>query len=782
MDYRMSSFTFPWSVSRLFTRPLRFIIPVFLIYCGLHVAFTSAPKWAKWISKLRTLRRPRLQPTIRGESLPAVDAHPLEEDNAISVDSDTTSSNEVPGDSRGRGGWLNLFSLNFSWRRSQFQTQNLPLRDQSPPPRAMCPIDILHVDEDAVVDIVAVHGLAANPDYAWIWQPKNNPRDSKGQSIEGYPTKHVNWLKELLPDSLSSAQLPCRVITFNYDSRWFMDAPQQRLSNISDNLLTSLQSARDKATTRPLIFIGHSFGGNLIEQAIVSACLHGSEHAIIAQSTVGVIFLGTPHRGSNAASWGHLIASLAPSSFSCEYRILEALKEHSDSSTDRLKLFSRWLFSESLPVVCFFELQKTDYSSRIGPVAKIKSFKDLVVPEHSAGIDGHTTISLNTDHLKINKFYGPNDASFRLVFPQIERMARGAEETIKRRLNRRRIPENDGKASLNVQRYLREMRVTNPKDILSRIVLQKGDRVRNTCHWILDQKEFSTWAASGDPELLRLIGSPGIGKTIMSTFLVETLTDKAEKSHNSTFAYFFCDDKIQDRKTPTAILRSLIWQLLLQREELSTHIKSDFDKHKDDNRFNDLFDDFFPLWRIFQNMVLDVQAGEVFILIDALDECDKSTRKGLLQNIKSLFRDSPKTGHKVKFLVTCRPDIADIEGALKNVGVSLRMDSAHVNNDLLKYIDAKTQELAEAKGYQDSLIKKIRDTFRTESGGTFLWVSLMVAELGREDVLISDVQKKLKELPHGLDELTPRFYTECPAASNMLLNLSCISWLLLSVH
>ncbi|KAH6881114.1 hypothetical protein B0T10DRAFT_565294 [Thelonectria olida] len=56
-------------------------------------------------------------------------------------------------------------------------------------------------------------------------------------------------------------------MTFNYDSKWFMNAPQQRLSNISDKLLVSLRHKREKqATGRPLIFIGHSFGGNLVEQ------------------------------------------------------------------------------------------------------------------------------------------------------------------------------------------------------------------------------------------------------------------------------------------------------------------------------------------------------------------------------------------------------------------------------------------------------------------------------------------------------------------------------------
>lgn len=91
-----------------------------------------------------------------------------------------------------------------------------------------------------LLSIVAVHGLGANPDYAWVWLPKNNPGDRPE-----YPNKPYNWLKELLPNKLSCR---VRVMTFNYDSKWFMNAPQQRLSNISDTLLHSLQNKRKEVS------------------------------------------------------------------------------------------------------------------------------------------------------------------------------------------------------------------------------------------------------------------------------------------------------------------------------------------------------------------------------------------------------------------------------------------------------------------------------------------------------------------------------------------------------
>ncbi|KAG7429088.1 Ankyrin repeat domain-containing protein 50 [Fusarium oxysporum f. sp. raphani] len=532
------------------------------------------------------------------------------------------------------------------------------------------------------------------------------------------------------------------------------ERPQQRLSNISDTLLVSLRNKRDRqATGRPLIFIGHSFGGNLIEQAIVSASRQ-SGYLEIAESTVGVVFLGTPHRGSAAASWGVLITSLAPPQLTAENRILKDLEEQSSSLTDRLHDFSRWLFVESVPVVCFFEQLATDYSSRMGAVGKIIPSRELVVPETSACIDGHPKISLHADHFKINKFYGPDDPSFKLVYPEIKRMAQGAQDILNHRRNPKTIPMDQSATSGDIRTCLQEMRVTNPRDILSDIRSQKGKRIGHTCEWILKREEFSAWGTNDNSQLLRLIGSPGIGKTMMSTFLIEVLKGKVEKSPDKMFAYFLCDYRYPEQRSPTAILRSLIWQLLLQRNGLFQHMRPDFEKHKDSRLFECLFENFSALWRIFHDMLQDEHAGEVFILIDALDECDKSTRKALLRFTRELFQASPKSAGNFKFLVTCRPEIGDIEFELDGISVPLKMDSREVNTDLSDYINLKCEDLAQRKEYSQSLKEDVKEALESRAGGTFLWVSLMINEL--ESTPKYEVANKLKDLPAGLDETYTR--------------------------
>ena len=117
---------------------------------------------------------------------------------------------------------------------------------------------VLHEGETPSVDIVAVHGLGANPAWAWVRKvgEKQTPQ-----------YKEVNWLadKDLLPAEIPHA----RIMTFSYHSRWHEDAPKQGLALCADQLLAALDDRRrrEKETKyRPIIFIGHSFGGIVIER------------------------------------------------------------------------------------------------------------------------------------------------------------------------------------------------------------------------------------------------------------------------------------------------------------------------------------------------------------------------------------------------------------------------------------------------------------------------------------------------------------------------------------
>lgn len=77
----------------------------------------------------------------------------------------------------------------------------------------------------------------------------------------------------------------------------------------------------------------------------------------LAMLTAGIVFLGTPHRGSRAALWAHLLANISSAlGLNAEPRILKDLEAFSETMKDLLYDFSQWIHRYQVPTWCFFEV------------------------------------------------------------------------------------------------------------------------------------------------------------------------------------------------------------------------------------------------------------------------------------------------------------------------------------------------------------------------------------------------------------------------------------------
>jgi ankyrin repeat protein len=253
--------------------------------------------------------------------------------------------------------------------------------------------------------------------------------------------------------------------------------------------------------------------------------------------------------------------------------------------------------------------------------------------------------------------------------------------------------------------------------------------------------------------MLLLVGAPGIGKTMISSYLVDELDKRAEFTSDMIFAYYFCDNKDDKRNTAIAIIRGLLLQLLRQRPLLFKHIQEDYDQMRDQ-----AFDNFDALWRILLKMLADPNAGQIYLLIDALDECDKSScgfRQAFLTSLAELFSTQQRSGlMNVKMLITCRPE-SDILEELNHLRGLICIDSGKINADLLKYIQTRVNELSVKKKYPLKLKKDIQDALSEKAGGTFLWVSLILKDISGTTIT-SKVRTKLQSLPSSLREVYSR--------------------------
>lgn len=230
--------------------------------------------------------------------------------------------------------------------------------------------------------IVAVHGLGANPDHAWV-RHKDATLGLKDD---------VCWLTDLLPYTLRSAS-PCilaRIFTFNYQSAWLgKNLTDNRLENVAARLLNAIHNYRQNVCRvaqiyslssanmvqlkgdnvhRPLIFIGHSFGGLVIEQAITKANSAEGSYEYLVNSLGGILLLGVPHRGSKAQELASILANIAEA-FGCgETAMLNDTSVRSMKLFDMVDAFMQIMIRKDLAkndaVICFYENTPTDYTRR----------------------------------------------------------------------------------------------------------------------------------------------------------------------------------------------------------------------------------------------------------------------------------------------------------------------------------------------------------------------------------------------------------------------------------
>ena len=192
------------------------------------------------------------------------------------------------------------------------------------------------------VDVVAVHGLQGSAIKTW--------EHSNGKM----------WLKDFLPSELPFA----RIMTFGYDSTVLLSKSVAEIEDKALELLNQLSLERTTADSngRPIVFIGHSLGGILVKKAIILAHERSDEpeYQDVLDNTKGIAFLGTPHRGSDSAWWGAVVANIMKGlsiGTSTNSRLVSNLKKDSSSLGSISSQFVHR--TKGIRIYTFYETKKT---------------------------------------------------------------------------------------------------------------------------------------------------------------------------------------------------------------------------------------------------------------------------------------------------------------------------------------------------------------------------------------------------------------------------------------
>ncbi|KAI2752592.1 hypothetical protein DTO012A8_9791 [Penicillium roqueforti] len=150
-------------------------------------------------------------------------------------------------------------------------------------------------------------------------------------------------------------------MAFNYDTRWMSNALSKSLKDLGDDLIHALASKREtlEEKSRPIILIGYSFGGLIIDQAVVNMVQNSDLEPEILESLGGFVFLSTPHRGSKLTPIGEII-SLFGYWRGSDTALLKVMKVGSDASDDLYDRIHSFIYEKDMSrkTLCVFEAQR----------------------------------------------------------------------------------------------------------------------------------------------------------------------------------------------------------------------------------------------------------------------------------------------------------------------------------------------------------------------------------------------------------------------------------------
>ncbi|KAL6835384.1 hypothetical protein V8C40DRAFT_234261, partial [Trichoderma camerunense] len=617
-----------------------------------------------------------------------------------------------------------------------------------------------------VVDIVFVHGLQGHPSKTWTYRPKTPdilesststgeregrisrirrmlwkssntpPTDCAQSSTTTLPEendshhKPVFWPADLLPNECPSS----RILTFGYDSK----VTKYRAGAINHNsilshskdLLFSLHRERHKHLNRPLVFVAHSLGGIVVKEMLArSSSSSETELKNIVESTATIVFLGTPHRGSQGvAALGEVVRSLV-SSFGMETTpvILDALGL---KTTDLIRA------QEDFSTLW----QKYDFRVKTFQEGlSLAKLKKKVVPDHSSliGDSRERAETLQANHMEMCRYSGKDDPNYHKVAGELRSMYHSIL----------RLKTIDSLAVRRVRRNIRSiLSATSSKgtpDVYEACLMslwfptintryQSLERpAEQTCSWLFNLDLYRDWLSGRTRQesngLLWLKGKPGAGKSTLMKEAFRRATLEQVESNHCTAAFFFSAKGDMLEHSTHGLFQSLLYQLLSGDRKNLRYFHEFWDEKNKFKREGTGAE--MSIWTetelksLLTSVLLNLSKTTI-IFIDALDECDESSIRSIAYFWREITNSAYERGVDLKVCLSSRhfPTITLCD--CPEIVVE-----QHNHDDIATYVNRKFQIcISTQKPKWELLIKNIL----SKTDGVFLWAVLVV-----EDVLKS---------------------------------------------
>lgn len=582
-------------------------------------------------------------------------------------------------------------------------------------------------DAPRKVDILFVHGIGGTSVRTWC---RNRDPD-------------FFWPKSWLPheQGLSSA----RILTYGYNAHFASTkgSSSQTIGDFATDLLFRMKYGDadiDSLGDAPIIVVAHSMGGLVFKRAFIQGSLN-KEYQSIVKNIKAVLFLATPHRGTDLAEKLNRVLSSSIFGHSSKDYVTELTKN--SVTIDELNESFRH-HAADLRIFSFYETLATS----IGP-------RSLILLDKSTSLLGYpneTAQPLNANHHNVCKFTDSEDPNYISVRGALRNVigniiAHDDEPT-----------EDSSEDSMDAVREYLALPIAREDDAISFRVLRK----EGTCETFLTQEDFKTWEVAAGPCILWASAPPGSGKSVQASAVIDYFLER-----RAICCYHFFKYGDKSRRSLSHCFRSLALQMAAQipavRRALLEHARSGTQLDKADGR---------TAWRIIFQQILPTAAipPRTYWIVDGLDESESS--KSFIDAMSTLVSFEGR----IQLLAFSRPLPVinqSFQKASRNIPVmvhSLQQNIADIRQVALE----EMEYLVSDEEFKQSTVSEIAQ----RSNGNFLWASLVIKRIlscHRSE----DVFKVLGTTPDGMEQLYLRMchaVSALPCAQDIALSRLLLSW------
>ncbi|MCJ1381752.1 hypothetical protein MMC17_004863 [Xylographa soralifera] len=583
-----------------------------------------------------------------------------------------------------------------------------------------------------VADIVFVHGLRGDRTLTWT-------RDD------------VCWPRDLLPQDMMNV----RIMSWGYDSsisKFSKSTSQNSISSHATSLLADLSYVRlqDPEDTRPIIFVGHSLGGLLIKEALLRSaeCWDTKQHprlGSLQKHTKGVIFLGTPHRGSDKAQLAQTLTSIVSVVRQPNDKMQRTLDLDSDVLERQRNSFAAQF--KDLPLVYFFEEHPT---KKLG----------IVVSQTSACVDGYntTSISIPDTHAGICKYSDKNSTGYRRTVGELKIMVTNITTRISEHLCIRK--ENAAKA------ILRSFKFPEMKERLEEIERAH----QHTYEWMLKNPGpgFLQWLEHGNG-IFWLSGKAGSGKSTLMKYLfgkeqktkIERHLEKWKTGTPLVAMFCFHHRGTLLQKSQYGLLQSILYQVLKSDPSLMPSVLPRVWSRVIKNEYGSCLGvkaawKKSSLLKAFARLVNQVALTKnVLLLIDGLDECD-GDHVDIVHMLENFASTAAPTAGGMKLCISSRP-LQKFESAFADYP-KIRLQDL-TSDDIKLYVSEALEankQMQHMRIIDAAACRTIVNHIVKNASGVFMWVRLVlniVLESLQNLDRVPEIIGRLEKLPVDLEDL-----------------------------